>query len=108
MVDVGFDCKFFYVGQGRGGSPSSGVPFAGMLNIALFLSFAIEMAILDDACDEHNTQLINGRFPISNACGMQGSSYQDIVCHGEGEKGMECPLDTGQTLSAVTRTLDHR
>ena len=68
------------------------------------------MSILDDACDDHNTQRINKRFPVSNACGMHGASHQDVVCDGTdaGDAGMECPLDANQNSSVVTRTLDHR
>lgn len=109
MSDIGFDGKLFYIGQGGGDSAgTSGSPSSpGLLNIALFLSYAIEMSILDDACDEHNTQLINGRFPVSNACGQYGSSYQDIVCDAE-DAGMECPLDLDQTVYAMTRPLDDK
>ena len=39
----------------------SGPDATGLLNVALFLTYAIEMSILEDACDEHNTQRINGR-----------------------------------------------
>ena len=79
----------------------------GLLNIALFLTYAIEMSILDDACDEHNTQLINGRFPVSNSCGQDGKNYQDIVCNTE-DTGMECTLDIKQSFSAVTSSFDPR
>mmetsp|Transcript_32531 Transcript_32531/g.56670 ORF Transcript_32531/g.56670 Transcript_32531/m.56670 type:complete len:1231 (+) Transcript_32531:177-3869(+) len=106
MADVGFGDNFFYIGQGMEGTLGEN---SGLLNIAMFLSYAIEMSILDDACDEHNTQLVNGRFPVSNACGMYGASYQDIVCGaGAEDAGKECPLDINQSFSAVTRTLDHR
>ncbi len=43
------------------GGAASEPDAAGLLNIALFLAYAIEMSILEDACDEHNTQRINGR-----------------------------------------------
>lgn len=113
MSDIGFGkaeedhLNSFYIGQGMDG-PWMG-PSSGKLNIALFLTFAIEMSILDDACDEHNTQKINGRFPVSNACGMYGASYQDMICDNNGEDvGMECPLDIKKSFSGVTRTLDPR
>ena len=110
MSDVGFDGNYFYIGQEDedlegGAGPSN----SGLLNIALFLSYSIEMSILDDACDEHNTQLVNGRYPVSNSCGMHGLSYQDMICADDDEDaGRECPLDINQSFSAVTRTLDHR
>lgn len=69
MSDIGFAGNYFYIGQGEGSSALTDSN-AGLLNIAMFLSYAIEMSILDDACDEHNTQLINGRYPVSNACGQ--------------------------------------
>jgi len=108
MTDIGFDDDFFFIGQGQeygggGLSPSN----SGLVNIALFLSYAIEMSILDDACDEHNTQLINGRFPVSNSCGQYGQSYQDMVCSAD-DAGKECPLDLNQSFSAATRPLDPR
>mmetsp|Transcript_26203 Transcript_26203/g.56491 ORF Transcript_26203/g.56491 Transcript_26203/m.56491 type:complete len:1199 (+) Transcript_26203:258-3854(+) len=115
MSDIGFGINseditdytsHFYIGQGVDGWLGSN---SGKLNIALFMTYAIEMSILDDACDEHNTQKVNGRYPVSNACGMYGASYQDMVCDDDGEdKGMECPLDASQSLSGVTRASDYR
>ena len=43
------------------GGDEGGPDESGLLNVAIFLSYAIEMSIHDDACDEHNTQRINGR-----------------------------------------------
>jgi len=107
MADIGFgEDNFFYIGQGE--RDANLAEISGMLNIAIFLSYAIEMSILDDACDEHNTQLVNGRFPVSNSCGMYGAHYQDMICGRLEDKGTECPLDINQSFSAVTRTLDHR
>lgn len=114
MSDIGFDDNYFYLGQGQENDENDGAAErprnSGVLNIALFLTYAIEMSILDDACDEHNVQLINGRYPVSNSCGQFGASYQDIVCDGANEEdaGKECPLDPNQSFSAVTRPLDHR
>lgn len=110
MADVGFlgddgATKYFYIGQGVD-DPAWGRT-TGLMNLALFLAYAIDMSILDDACDEHNTQLVNGRHPVSNSCGMYGESYQDLVCTEE-ERGKECPLDINQSFSAVTRALNHR
>ena len=110
MADVGFDNdKYFYIGQGDSpnGDGEARLSNPGLLNIALFLTYAIEMSILDDACDEHNTQLINGRFPVSNSCGQDGKNYQDIVCNTE-DAGMECTLDIKQSFSAVTSSFDPR
>jgi len=109
MADIGFNDQYFFIGQGDVDSDGEAprLSNSGLLNIALFLTYAIEMSILDDACDEHNTQLINGRFPVSNSCGQHGKNYQDIVCNTE-NAGMECPLDTKQSFSAVTSSFDPR
>lgn len=67
----------------------------GLVNIAAFLAQAMTESIIHDACDELNVQplpnstddgigLDDGhdhfRFPISNACGQNGRSYQDEQC----------------------------
>jgi len=106
MADRGFEDEFFYIGQGaQPDDETARLDNGGLLNIALFLTYAIEMSILDDACDEHNTQLINGRYPVSNSCGQYGENYQDIVCSAE-DAGKECPLDPNQSFSAVTSSFD--
>ena len=110
MSDIGFDDNYFYIGQGQSTTAGDGVTRlsnSGLLNIALFLTYAVDMSILDDACDEHNTQLINGRFPVSNSCGQYGESYQDIVCSAD-DAGKECPMDPNQSFSAVTSSFDLR
>ena len=110
MSDIGFDDTYFYIGQGEQSTNGDGITRlsnSGLLNIALFLTYAVDMSILDDACDEHNTQLINGRFPVSNSCGQYGESYQDIVCSAN-DAGMECPMDPNQSFSAVTSSFDLR
>lgn len=108
MSEVGHGSSRFYIGQKADGTRNEN---SGMFNIALFLTYAVEMSVLDDACDEHNTQVVNGRYPVSNSCGQYGRSYQDMVCDGGsggGSGGMECPLDPAQSFSAVTRALDDR
>jgi hypothetical protein len=52
--------------------------------------------------------MTTNRFPVSNACGQYGYSYQDIVCGAGVDAGRECPLDTDQTVSAMTRPSDER
>jgi hypothetical protein len=67
----------------------------GLVNIAAFLAQAMTESIIYDACDEINVQplpnstddgkglddgLDHFRFPISNACGQNGRSYQDEQC----------------------------
>ncbi|KAL7522748.1 hypothetical protein ACHAWX_007432 [Stephanocyclus meneghinianus] len=74
---------------------------------ASFENRLIVQSIRDDACDEHNIQLVNGKYPVSNACGQFGLSYQDINCSGA-SADMTCPLDTNQSFSGVTRALSLR
>lgn len=67
----------------------------GIVNIAAFLAQAMTESIIHDACDEFNVEplpnsiddgigLDDGRdhlrFPMSNACGQNGRSYQDEQC----------------------------
>lgn len=101
MADIGYDNKSFYIGQKPNGESDV---ITGLINIALFLSQAYVQSIQDDACDEHNTQTIHGRHPVSNACGQYGLSYQDLNCTGVDAK-KTCPLDPDQSFSAVTRSL---
>lgn len=109
MVDIGFDSNYFYIGQGQqNDNKAAEANGAALINVGLFLAYAIEMSILDDACDEHNTQMVNGRYPVSNSCGQYGLNYQDMVCDDFLDAGKECPFDPNQSFSAVTRTLDHR
>ena len=54
-----------------------------------------------DACDENSWDLVNGKYPLSNACGQLGQSYQDYTCS-DAEKIMECPVDKNMKLKAVT------
>jgi hypothetical protein len=101
MSDIGYDNKYFYIGQ----QPNGGNDIiAGLTNIAMFLSQAMVQSIQDDACDEHNIQLVSGKYPVSNSCGQFGLSYQDINCTGA-DADMTCPLDPNQSFSGVTRPL---
>ena len=67
----------------------------GLVNIAAYLAQAMTDSIIHDACDELNVDYlpdnnVDGRgledgkdihrFPISNACGQDGRSYQDEIC----------------------------
>ena len=112
MVDVGVEKSYFYIGQDYQPSRTEVAIMtdlkSGVFNVALFLTQAIVNSIREDACDEHNTQIVNGRFPISNSCGQYGISYQDLVCTDGNDIGKECPLDLSMSLTAVTKALDHR
>eukprot|EP00804_Cyclotella_cryptica_P010088 CCRYP_018038-RD/>CCRYP_018038-RD protein AED:0.19 eAED:0.19 QI:308/1/1/1/0.81/0.70/17/2275/1193 len=115
MSDIGYDDKFFYIGQPLnvkthedGAEPNGDFDVvSGIINICLFLSQAVAQSIREDACDEHNIQLVNGKYPVSNSCGQFGLSYQDINCTGA-SADMTCPLDTNQSFSGVTRALTLR
>jgi hypothetical protein len=104
MSDIGYDDKFFYIGQQPNGDNDIRL---GIINIGLFLSQAVVQSIRDDACDEHNIQKVNERYPVSNACGQFGMSYQDINCTNS-KIDMTCPFDPNQSFSAVTRDLSLR
>lgn len=47
--------------------------------------------------------MVDFRYPISNACGQNGRSYQDDICTGgdEGE-GYECEVDSSMEMYGVT------
>ena len=50
-----------------------------------------------DACDENNWDIIvDGKYPLSNACGQLGQSYQDYG----GE--YKCPVDPIMEIVATT------
>ena len=67
----------------------------GLVNVAAFLAQAMTDSIIHDACDELNVDHLEDddtdgrglddggdifRFPISNACGQHGRSYEDENC----------------------------
>jgi hypothetical protein len=54
-----------------------------------------------DACDENSWDLVDGKYPLSNACGQLHQSYQDYHCP-DHEKHMECPVDPDMEITAVT------
>ncbi|EJK75591.1 hypothetical protein THAOC_02684 [Thalassiosira oceanica] len=57
----------------------------GLINVAAFLAQAMKETM----------------YPIANACGQLGQSYQDYHCP-PGEEHMECPIDPEMTITAVT------
>ncbi|EED92186.1 hypothetical protein THAPSDRAFT_262646 [Thalassiosira pseudonana CCMP1335] len=106
MSTVGVNGDLFYLGldqktNGRSlqsanatNSPELSLVY-GLVNIAVFLAQSMTESIIYDTCDELNTQHIPGnatdgiglddgldqfRFPISNACGSNGRSYQNEQC----------------------------
>ena len=77
----------------------------GLVNIALFLSHAHVESIMHDTCDEVNVEFLPNsvfdgiglddgedasRFPISNACGQDGRSYQDEPCTRPEDSKYDC------------------
>jgi hypothetical protein len=54
-----------------------------------------------DTCDEANWDFVNNYYPLSNACGQGGLSYQDMVCSEE-DKHMECPVKKDMQATAFT------
>lgn len=80
----------------------------GLGNIALFLANGIELGIeKDDTCDELNENRVSGKFALSNSCGQQGLSYQDLTCDNRDVPDMACRVDPNMFITAVTydRTL---
>ncbi len=75
---------------------------AGLVNIASFLAQSMKETIKYDACDENNWDVIDGKYPLSNACGQLGQSYQDYDCPEE-YKHMQCDVDTDMALKATTQ-----
>eukprot|EP00804_Cyclotella_cryptica_P016182 CCRYP_005704-RA/>CCRYP_005704-RA protein AED:0.09 eAED:0.09 QI:0/0.84/0.78/1/0.92/0.85/14/873/1725 len=96
MSTEGVAGKTFYIGE----DVQNGHVY-GLVNIAAFLAQSMKETIQYDACDENSWDLVNGKYPLSNACGQLGQSYQDYHCSEE-EKHMECPVDPNMSITAVT------
>lgn len=75
----------FFVGEGMSGrlQKLSGMEY-GLVNLAAFLSNAMEEGIRIDSCDELNTDFmydgLREKFPLTNACGQYGRQYEDEDC----------------------------
>jgi len=96
MYTTGVAGKKFYIGD----ETSNGYLY-GLVNIAAFLAQAMKETIKYNACDENSWDLVNGKYPVSNACGQLGQSYQDYTCSAA-EAHMECELDSTMALEATT------
>jgi len=95
LATEGVDEKMvFYIGQGKVGNFEH-----GLVNIALFLAHAMTRGILWDTCEEVNHHLVDGKLPLSNACGQQGRSYSDDMCP-QADAAMECAVDSSMVLQA--------
>jgi predicted chitinase len=96
MHEDGAGGSYFYLGGGS----EIGYKIA-MTNIAAFFAQSMKETIKYDACDENSWDLIGGKYPLSNACGQLGQSYQEYHCP-EDERHMECDLDPNMKITAVT------
>lgn len=97
--------KAFFVGEGTDGRlpKLSGAEY-GLVNIAAFLSNAMEEGIRIDSCDEWNTDARDDRFPLSNACGQYGRSYEDEEC--QGNEPFHCAVNKEMEITAVNGNID--
>jgi len=50
---------------------------------------------------EVNDHLVDGKLPLSNACGQHGRSYSDDICPLADAK-MECPVDMSMSVEQVS------
>jgi len=101
--------KAFFVGEGTNERHPklSGVEY-GLVNIALFMSNAMQEGIRIDSCDEWNTDFmfddLREKYPLSNACGQYGRSYEDEGCHAM--EPFQCALDRDMEITAVSSSAD--
>lgn len=59
----------------------------------------------DDVCiSQNNWDIIENKYPLSNACGQLEQSYQDYVCP-EGMEHMQCEVDPNMELKASTTAM---
>ena len=93
----------FYLGGTNDNTSCTHCYMYGLVNIAAFLSQAMKETIRYDACDENSWDRVGDDllYPLSNACGQLGQSYQDYHC-ADDERHMECPVDPDMTITAVT------
>ena len=72
------------------------------VNLAAFLSSAMDEGIRIDSCDEFNTDAMYGvNYPLSNACGQYGRSWDLEEC--SGMEPFHCALDKSMETTAVDR-----
>ena len=97
MIEDGVANKHFYLGND---DPEHGHLY-GLANIAAFLGQSMKETIQYDACDENSWDYFDSVYPLSNACGQLGQSYQDYHCP-EHEKHMECSVDPNMSIKGTT------
>jgi predicted chitinase len=88
--------KFYYLGN----DSENGYKY-GLVNLAAFIGQSMKETIQYDACDENSWDLVDGKYPLSNACGQLGQKYEEYHCP-EHEKHMECPVDPNMSIKGVT------
>ncbi|KAL9188612.1 hypothetical protein ACHAXT_006990 [Thalassiosira profunda] len=97
--------KAFFVGEGMSGRLPKGIEY-GLVNLAAFLSNAMEEGIRFDSCDEWNTDFIfdgpSEKYPLSNACGQYGRSYEDEGCRGN----ETCDVDRTMNVTATDGNIE--
>ncbi len=106
MASGAVEGKYFYVGHGR--TTNRQLRKRGMVNIAAFLAHAKTNGFQNNDCDERNVDFLmpdgtTRKYPLSNACGQFGDSYQDERCD-VSESFMECAPDPNMLVSAVPDT----
>jgi hypothetical protein len=97
MAEDGVAGKTFYLGNDKPGHAY----LYGLVNIAAFIGQSMKETIQYDACDENNWDYFDKVYPLSNACGQLGQSYQDYHCP-DHEKHMECEVDPKMSIVGDT------
>lgn len=95
MITTGAANQTFYIGHH---GVENGRAY-GLVNIAAFLAMSAEDSIMHGSCDEVNSDVVGGLLPISNACGQNGMSYQDMTCP-SGDEIYNCEVDVNMRLGA--------
>lgn len=98
MYLEGVNDMSFYLGEDVSGEEGTKI---GLVNIAAFLAQSMKETIKYDSCDENNWDVIDGKYPLSNACGQLEQSYQDYTC-GSGSEHFQCEVDPDMEMVATT------
>jgi hypothetical protein len=75
MYKDGVADKYFYMGD----DSHDGYKYR-LVNMSTFLAQSMKLIIQYNACDKNSWDLVNGVYPVSNACGQLGQSYEDYRC----------------------------
>lgn len=63
--------------------------------------FELKCSLLSLSLQQNSWDLVDGKYPLSNACGQLGQKYEEYHCP-EHEKHMECPVDPNMSIKGVT------